>query len=59
MNEEMTVEEKKDMLLEFLSDLYEIKSMETQENPTLERKIRILEKRLDVLGVTDLTDIRA
>lgn len=56
---EMTVEEKKDMLLEVLADLYDIKGANKEENAVLERKIKIVEKRLEVLGVTDLADIRA
>lgn len=54
----MTVDEKKDMLLEFLADLYEIRSGNDGENPVLDRKIRIIEKRLEVLGVTDLNTIK-
>ena len=52
----MAIEEKRDMLLEFIADLYEIKDDET--DATLKRKIKIIEKRLEVLGVTDLNDIR-
>lgn len=54
--EECIVQEKRDMLLEFIVDLYEIKDDNT--DATLERKIKIIEKRLEVLGVTDLNDIR-
>lgn len=43
-------------MLEFIADLYEIKDDDT--DATLERKIKIIEKRLEVLGVTDLNDIR-
>jgi len=58
MEDTMTVEEKKDMLLEFLADLYEIRKEQKDENETLSRKIKIIEKRLEVLGVTDLKDIQ-
>lgn len=58
MEDTMTVEEKKDMLLEFLADLYEIRKEQKGENETLSRKIKIIEKRLEVLGVTDLKDIQ-
>lgn len=54
--QEITIVEKRDMLLEFIADLYEIKDDDT--DATLERKIKIIEKRLEVLGVTDLNDIR-
>ncbi len=54
----MTVEEKRDMLLEVLTDLYSIKEASTEENKVLDYKIKVTEKRLEVLGVTDLSDIR-
>ena len=56
--EDMTVDEKKDMLLEFLADLYEIKRSMEDGGCTLDRKIKVIEKRLEVLGVTDLNDIK-
>ena len=52
----MTVE-KRDMLLKLLSDLYEIKAAIQGENSVLEHKIKVFEKRLEVLGVTDLTSL--
>lgn len=54
----MTVEEKKDILIEILSDLYTIKAANKEENPVLDYKIKVTEKRLELLGVTDLSDIR-
>ena len=54
----MTVEERKDMLLEILTDLYSIKAANKEENSVLDYKIKVTEKRLQVLGVTDLADIR-
>ncbi|MBR3307572.1 MAG: hypothetical protein IKI75_10035 [Lachnospiraceae bacterium] len=54
----MTVEEKRDMLLEFLSDLYTVKAASKEENSVLDYKIKVLEKRLEALGVTDLSDIK-
>lgn len=54
----MTVEEKKDILLEVLSDLYTIKAANKEENAVLDYKIKVTEKRLEVLGVTDLADIK-
>lgn len=56
--QEMTVEEKRDMLLEMLIDLYLIKEASREENKVLDYKIKTTEKRLEVLGVTDLSDIR-
>jgi len=55
---EMTVEGKRDMLLEVLADLYTIKAANKEENSVLDYKIKVTEKRLEVLGVTDLADIR-
>lgn len=46
------------MLLEVLADLYTIKAANKEENTVLDYKIKVTEKRLEVLGVTDLTDIR-
>lgn len=54
----MTVEEKRDMLLEFLADLYTIKAANKEENAVLDHKIKVTEKRLEVLGVTNLSDIK-
>ena len=56
--EDMTVEEKREMLLEVLADLYTIKAANKEENAVLDHKIKVTEKRLEVLGVTDLTDIK-
>lgn len=56
--QDMTVEEKRDMLLEVLADLYSIKAANKEENQVLDHKIKVTEKRLEVLGVTDLSDIR-
>lgn len=55
---DMTVEEKRDILLEVLADLYTIKAANKEENSVLDHKIKVTEKRLEVLGVTDLTDIK-
>lgn len=55
---EMTVEEKRDILLEILADLYTIKAANKEENAVLNHKIKVTEKRLEVLGVTDLSDIK-
>lgn len=55
---DMTVEEKRDMLLEVLADLYTIKAANKEENAVLDHKIKVTEKRLEVLGVTDLSDIK-
>lgn len=54
----MTVEEKRDILLEILADLYTIRSANKEENAVLNHKIKVTEKRLEVLGVTDLSDIQ-
>ena len=54
----MTLEEKRDMLLEILADLYVIKAASKEENTVLDHKIKVTEKRLEVFGVTDLADIR-
>lgn len=54
----MTVEEKRDMLLEILADLYTIKAANKEENAVLDHKIKVTEKRLEVLGVTNLSDIK-
>lgn len=54
----MTVEEKRDMLLEMLADLYTIKAANKEENAVLDHKIKVPEKRLEVLGVTNLSDIK-
>lgn len=54
----MTVEEKRDMLLEYLAALYRIKAASKEENPVLDCEIRVVEKRLEVLGVTDLTTLK-
>lgn len=54
----MAVEEKRDMLLEVLADLYRIKAASKEENAVLDHTIKVTEKRLEVLGVTDLADIR-
>ncbi len=58
VNQVMTVEEKRDMLLEVLADLYTIKAANKEENAVLDHKIKVTEKRLEVLGVTNLADIR-
>lgn len=55
---EMTVEEKRDMLLEVLADLYTIKAANKEENAVLDYKIKVTEKRLEVLGVTDLAELK-
>lgn len=54
----MTLEEKRDMLLEVLADLYTIKAADKGENTVLDYKIRVTEKRLEVLGVNDFSTIR-
>lgn len=54
----MTIEEKRDMLLEFYGQLWRIKTFNKEENPELEYQLIMLEKRLSVLGVTDLSDIK-
>ena len=54
----MAVEEKRDMLLEMLADLYTIKAPNKEENSVLDHKIKVTEKRLEVLGVTNLSDIK-
>ena len=54
----MAIEEKRDMLLEMLADLYTIKAANKEDNPVLDYKIKVTEKRLEVLGVTDLSDIK-
>lgn len=56
--QDMTVEEKRDMLLEMLADLYTIKAANKEENAVLDHKIKVTEKRLEVLGVTNLSDIK-
>lgn len=56
--QDMTVEEKKDILLEVLADFYTIKAANKEENAVLDHKIKVTEKRLQVLGVTDLSDIK-
>ncbi|MDE6888908.1 MAG: hypothetical protein K2P45_09755 [Eubacterium sp.] len=58
VNQDMTVEEKRDVLLEVLADLYTIKAANKEENAVLDHKIKVTEKRLEVLGVTNLEDIR-
>ena len=58
VKQDMTVEEKRDVLLEVLADLYTIKAANKEENAVLDHKIRVTEKRLEVLGVTNLADIR-
>lgn len=55
---DMTMEEKRDMLLEGLADLYTIKAANKEENAVLDHKIKVTEKRLEVLGVTNLADIK-
>lgn len=55
---DMTVEEKRDMLLEVLADFYTIKAANKEENAVLDHKIKVTEKRLEVLGVTDLASIK-
>lgn len=55
---DMTMEEKRDMLIEMLADLYTIKAANKEENAVLDNKIKVAEKRLEVLGVTDLADIK-
>ena len=52
------VEEKRDMLLKNLAALYRIKASNKEENPVLDHEIRVTEKRLEVLGVTDLNAIK-
>ncbi len=54
----MTIEEKRDTLLEILADLYTIKAANKEENPVLDYKIRVTEKRLEVLGVNDFSGLR-
>lgn len=54
----MTVEEKRDVLLEILADLYTIRAANKEENAVLDHKIKVTEKRLEVLGVTDLSAIK-
>lgn len=54
----MAVEEKRDMLLEMSADLYTIKAANKEENSVLDHKIKVTEKRLEVLGVTNLSDIK-
>ncbi|HBA50575.1 MAG TPA: hypothetical protein DCZ91_22820 [Lachnospiraceae bacterium] len=56
--QDMTVDEKKDMLLEMLADLYTIKAANKEENTVLDHKIKVTEKRLEILGVTDLADLK-
>lgn len=56
--QDMAVEEKRDVLLEFLADLYTIKAANKEENAVLDHKIKVTEKRLEILGVTNLADIR-
>jgi hypothetical protein len=58
VKQDMTVEEKRDVLLEVLADLYTIKAANKEENAVLDHKIKVTEKRLEVLGVTNLADIR-
>lgn len=58
VKQDMTVEEKRDVLLEVLADLYMIKAANKEENAVLDHKIKVTEKRLEVLGVTSLEDIR-
>ena len=58
VKQDMTVEEKRDVLLEVLADLYTIKAANKEENAVLDHKIKVTEKRLEVLGVTNLPDIR-
>ena len=56
--EDITVDEKRDMLLEMLADFYTIKAANKEENAVLDHKIKITEKQLEILGVTDLADIK-
>lgn len=56
--QDMAVDEKRDMLLEMLADLYTIKAANKEENAVLDHKIKVTEKRLEILGVTDLADIK-
>lgn len=58
VSQDMTVDEKKDMLLEMLADLYTIKAANKEENTVLDHKIKVTEKRLEILGVTDLADLK-
>ena len=58
VKQDMTVEEKRDVLLEVLADLYTIKAANKEENAVLDHKIKVTEKRLEVLGVKNLADIR-
>ena len=55
---DMTIEEKRDMLLEMLADLYTIKAANKEENAVLEQKIKVTENRLEGLAVTDLASIK-
>lgn len=55
---DMTMEEKRDMLLENLAALYRIKAVNKEENAVLDHEIRVTEKRLEVLGVTDLAALK-
>lgn len=50
--------EKKDVLLAFLADLYEIEASIKEPSPELLHKIRVMERRLSVLGVTDYSDLK-
>lgn len=54
----MAIEVKRDMLLEVLADFYTIKAANKEENAVLDHKIKVTEKRLEVLGVTDLASIK-
>ena len=54
----MTVEEKRDMLLEVLADLYEIRESIDQDIPVLNHKIKVIETRLKALGVADFSDLK-
>ena len=56
--QDMAVDEKRDMLLEMLADLYTIKAANKEETAVLDHKIKVTEKRLEILGVTDLADIK-
>lgn len=55
---EMTVEEKRDILLEVLADYYEVREAAGQDIPILNHKIKVLETRLKALGTTDFSDLK-
>lgn len=54
----MTLEEKIDMLADFLIDLYEIREAIDGDFNILDHKIKATEARLRMLGVTDFNDLK-